>query len=323
MKKGALLILLAVSLTFSLNAQVGINTALPDSSAALDIKSPSGSDIRGVLFPRMTSTERKNIHNPAKSLMVFDTDRNAFFYFDGRFWLSFVPAEGPAASYTGYPTDFTPKMRGKIQLDSGSVDVPVVNAPVVNGTTVNATLVDADQVTTDALNVPTFSTNALVPTGAIIMWSGSPTAIPSGWAVCDGAGGRPDLRGRFIVGYGQNGSPAPGDSNPNYTYQQTGGENQHLLSGAESGTSSHTHTSNPHQHQQMVSTSTSSGVQIEGNNTKDGSDRGWYVGWNSDYGGYHYTANTTVTVNPSAAQNATNAHENRPPFYTLVYLIKL
>lgn len=47
------------------------------------------------------------------------------------------------------------------------------------------------------------NTNAafLVPSGGIIMWSGSPTAIPSGWRLCDGSSGTPDLRGRFIVGY--------------------------------------------------------------------------------------------------------------------------
>ncbi|MFN8417588.1 MAG: hypothetical protein U0U66_14760 [Cytophagaceae bacterium] len=33
------------------------------------------------------------------------------------------------------------------------------------------------------------------------MWSGVPTALPVGWALCDGQGGRPDLRGRFVVGY--------------------------------------------------------------------------------------------------------------------------
>lgn len=38
----------------------------------------------------------------------------------------------------------------------------------------------------------------LLPTGAIIMWNGP--KIPNGWALCDGEGGTPDLRGRFIIG---------------------------------------------------------------------------------------------------------------------------
>ena len=37
--------------------------------------------------------------------------------------------------------------------------------------------------------------------GIIVQWSGSIESIPNGWALCDGYGGRPDLRGRFILGY--------------------------------------------------------------------------------------------------------------------------
>lgn len=40
----------------------------------------------------------------------------------------------------------------------------------------------------------------MVPRGAIIMWSGSLASIPSGWALCDGGNGTPDLRNRFIFG---------------------------------------------------------------------------------------------------------------------------
>ena len=37
--------------------------------------------------------------------------------------------------------------------------------------------------------------------GMISMWSGDVTKIPSGWALCDGTNGTPDLRGRFVLGY--------------------------------------------------------------------------------------------------------------------------
>jgi hypothetical protein len=40
------------------------------------------------------------------------------------------------------------------------------------------------------------------PTGAIIMWFGSLLSIPTGWALCDGTNGTPDLRGRFVRGAG-------------------------------------------------------------------------------------------------------------------------
>jgi len=38
--------------------------------------------------------------------------------------------------------------------------------------------------------------------GVIVAWSGAIVDIPSGFALCDGGGGRPDLRNRFIVGAG-------------------------------------------------------------------------------------------------------------------------
>ena len=41
-----------------------------------------------------------------------------------------------------------------------------------------------------------------VPVGGIIMWSGATNAIPSGWALCDGQNGTPNLQDKFIVGAG-------------------------------------------------------------------------------------------------------------------------
>jgi len=42
------------------------------------------------------------------------------------------------------------------------------------------------------------------------MWKGTVGTIPSGWVLCDGNNGTPDLRSRFIVGAG--GSYTPGDT---------------------------------------------------------------------------------------------------------------
>jgi microcystin-dependent protein len=41
-----------------------------------------------------------------------------------------------------------------------------------------------------------------IPTGVIVMWSGTIANIPTGWALCNGSNGTPDLRSRFIVGAG-------------------------------------------------------------------------------------------------------------------------
>ncbi len=39
-----------------------------------------------------------------------------------------------------------------------------------------------------------------LPTGIIALWLGALATIPDGWRLCDGAGGRPDLRDRFVKG---------------------------------------------------------------------------------------------------------------------------
>lgn len=45
--------------------------------------------------------------------------------------------------------------------------------------------------------------SSAVPSGAILMWSGTISNIPSGWVLCDGTNGTPDLRDRFVVGASQ------------------------------------------------------------------------------------------------------------------------
>jgi len=41
-----------------------------------------------------------------------------------------------------------------------------------------------------------------LPIGGIALWQGSIASIPSGWALCDGTQGTPDLRDRFVQGAG-------------------------------------------------------------------------------------------------------------------------
>lgn len=62
-------VLLLPSFVFS---QVGVGTTNPDASSILDITSTNG----GVLMPRMTTAQRDAIVNPARGLIVYNSDTN-------------------------------------------------------------------------------------------------------------------------------------------------------------------------------------------------------------------------------------------------------
>jgi hypothetical protein len=59
----------------------------------------------------------------------------------------------------------------------------------------------------------------MVPRGSIVMWSGAVTNLPSGWTLCDGSNGTPNLSDRFVMGFN------PGI--PANAIGQTGGTTNH------------------------------------------------------------------------------------------------
>jgi microcystin-dependent protein len=133
--------------------------------------------------------------------------------------------------------------------------------------------------------------------GMIMLWSGSIASIPSGWALCDGASGRPDLRNRFVVGAGST-----------YAVNATGGS-------ADAVVVSHTHTINDSGHTHNFSARGDDG-------TGSGAGIG-VVGYDQNVGsgsGNMQSATTGITIN-STGSSGTNA--NLPPYFALAYIIKL
>lgn len=127
-------------------------------------------------------------------------------------------------------------------------------------------------------------TGGSIPSGGIILWSGSTASIPTGWVLCDGTNSTPDLRDRFIVGAGNN-----------YTVDATGGSANAVLI-------AHSHT---------YGRATSRGVS-------DGGVDGAYV--SSLTGDTTDTTGVDNTGNSSTTQTGTNA--NLPPYYALAYIMK-
>jgi hypothetical protein len=67
---------------FAFGQNVGIGTNAPHSSAQLDVSSTT----RGFLAPRTTTAQRNAIASPAKGLLVYDTDLNALYHYNGAAW---------------------------------------------------------------------------------------------------------------------------------------------------------------------------------------------------------------------------------------------
>lgn len=183
---------------------------------------------------------------------------------------------------------------------------------------------------------------ASVPVGGIILWSGSASAIPAHWALCNGQNGTPDLRGRFIVGAG--GSYSPG---------ATGGAEAVTL--GISQIPSHTHTATPTVSTGAGSlTTASNGAHTHYAQCKAYGENKWsYPDWGrmADRDGYtggidYDQSNTeaekvfrilssgahthTISGAPSVSVSVSNAntggggaHENRPPYYALCYIMRI
>jgi len=64
----------------------------------------------------------------------------------------------------------------------------------------------------------------MVPRRAIIMWAGTLGEIPSGWVLCDGTNGTPNLRDRFVLGVwpGENPGSSGGTATHNHYYDVPG-----------------------------------------------------------------------------------------------------
>ncbi len=320
-----LLITLLVASYSTSFAQIGINTTAPDSSASLHIVSkPSGS---GLIIPELTEAQRLAIHNPAKGLMVFDQTANLFYmnmeaaagdnWYAINPWLTKGNNTTPGVMYTS----------------------PVVTKVGIGVPNPQATLDVNGDIHTKALSVDGFSFNALVPTGSIIMWSGDPSNLPAGWALCDGATIKsfvtPDLRGRFIVGFDKNASVSPaeaaadGTTNNYGAVRNTGGETGHILSKGELPKHSHiigngpdgAVISNPGDHTHASQTRTlKPGTQ--GKDADGVLSPQWGDGTLNVMAAGNHT-HSGVTGDGTSDGLAGKPHENRPPYYVLAYIIKL
>jgi len=157
------------------------------------------------------------------------------------------------------------------------------------------------------------SSNTNVPVGGIIMWDGSSTnQIPNNWAICDGNNGTPDLVDRFVMGsssLANNGLEGGtlASTMPNHSHTAT-----HSHSGSANSAGSHRHTESE-EIARVAVRRYDGGTPYSAPSTGDG------------YTGYAGTHSHSVTVNSTdvVTSDAYSAGDNRPPYYTLIYIKRL
>jgi len=143
------------------------------------------------------------------------------------------------------------------------------------------------------------TSGATIPSGLISLWSGAIGSIPSGWLLCDGTNGTPNLKDRFIVGAGNL-----------YSVGGTGGSTDAIVV-------SHTHTA--------TSVVTDPGhnhtyTRVSGTAPQSGSTTPVYNSTTTDNTGTATTGISVATTNASTGVSGTNA--NLPPYYALAYIMK-
>ncbi|NER81019.1 MAG: tail fiber protein [Leptolyngbya sp. SIO1D8] len=149
--------------------------------------------------------------------------------------------------------------------------------------------------------------NSAVMVGMIVMWSGAVANIPTGWALCDGNNGTPDLRDRFIVAAGNSYNPG-NNGNPD-THRHAVDPPQTSLSINSAG--AHTHSFPSGWYKRDFSNGNKSGIDTNGNDIKQQSTRS---------AGSHAHSGT---VNIAQFNSGSSSGLNRPKWYALCFIMKV
>lgn len=154
----------------------------------------------------------------------------------------------------------------------------------------------------------------LMPPRTIMMWPDSIATIPSGWALCDGTNGTPDMRGLFPVGAGGTYSPlATGGADSVQLTESQMPSHNHAASASTAG--SHNHLSgtgdNPTYNHIYGA------VSYGGTSYNRASTRASGEQYYSQTAGSH---SHSITV---SSKGGGQSHENRPPYRALSFIMRL
>ena len=169
------------------------------------------------------------------------------------------------------------------------------------------------------------------------MWSGTENNIPTGWNLCDGTNGTPDLRDKFVIAAGTSHAVSnTGGSSTAVLDVSNLPQHNHSFSGSTSsaGNHSHSHTlicasSGEHTH-------TITNMALSRETSGGGSDAYGRDSWNktttSESGEHTHTLSGSIRSGGSHTHAVTGSIGNTgsgtafnimPPYYALCFIMKL
>ena len=149
-------------------------------------------------------------------------------------------------------------------------------------------------------------TASKVPAGTIVMWSGA--NLPIGWALCDGKNETPDLRGKFIVGLNT-------EDSAHNSIGKTGGAATIVLNKNQLPKHKHMIEKAPTDDKNFTDSRNSQTLGLVGDKGTNNENVG--------SGGANSSSNPKSRGRWSSEVGDNQPIENRPPFYTLAYIMKL
>ena len=227
-----------------------------------------------------------------------------------------VPYASYAADVSCASLDF--EVKGKATLQSAEVNSDFIAngtaefrnvATFAQGVTFSGNVTAKDSATITAKTINATTGYGIIPLGGIIMWSGAIKDIPAGWALCNGqtANGHktPDLTDRFIAGAGNT-----------YPVGHTDGANTVTLTVSQMPSHRHEYVGDD----QLANIEAGCSEWIRRTTklydawSEFKTQGDWKPGvYGTSYVGGDSTKNDRPTV----------AHENRPPFYALAFIMRV
>ncbi|MEN9678072.1 MAG: Synechococcus phage [Verrucomicrobiota bacterium] len=263
----------------------------------------------------------------------FSSDLSSYFTTNSTLYLETQLADSspvvtlaPRLQFQSAPYSFLSKVANQVgsegsttfKASNGGGGYTLNGSLTANSASVSGAVTAASATVSGAVTAASFTGYGTIPIGGIIMWSGSLTNVPAGWALCNGTtvSGKvtPNLQDKFIVGAGNS-----------YAVSSSGGATTATLTASMIPDHKHKFKDTVFGENSLGGGTASTGPESLGTGYDSGNTYvGSKSGWDED-NNLSWVYRTTYyarsgTANPSTTTDPVNI---MPPYYALAYIMRV